>query len=489
VGHLDIDIIKKHIVSKSVLFLLLSLFFMLLAVNVLNTFDKSGDMYVKRLELVRKNDPQVMSGGDLYLEGAERAAKYLRKVAISYAARKDTLLFQDGFFPYPVQLVLTNHSHVDFLDIRLIRGAFFTEEASDKGRNETVIGSRMAYDFFYRYDVIGETIEISGKEYVITGVYENNKSLAAILGEDGIERIYIPFRSVDGYEKIPIETLHLYDPSLKESVLGDYRITADLRERAGLNFDAFDYKNYYACVSDLLRYTKGFVFILGIFGILLLARLLFKITVRCLAVLKNSYNDYYFFQLLYVNKLYILKALLIVSAFAASIVLIFNAVRFNPNILPEYVPPDNIFDFGFYFNRIKESLHLSNSPYKPVPTLFALRLSYTSKLYGVFLICSVASFCLYRMFAKMLKKSGESFKYCVKCILISFPAAFALSSAVSLLCGLHISIPGKELAVIASFLILSALKGQQAEEKLLALASRQGTGKLWIYSREKSLSG
>ena len=62
-GHLDIDIIKKHIVSKSVLFLLLSLFFMLLAVNVLNTFDKSGDMYVKRLELVRKNDPQVMSEG------------------------------------------------------------------------------------------------------------------------------------------------------------------------------------------------------------------------------------------------------------------------------------------------------------------------------------------------------------------------------------------------------------------------------------------
>ena len=209
---------------------------------------------------------------------------------------------------------------------------------------------------------------------------------------------------------------------------------------------------------------------------------------RCLAVLKKSYNDYYFFQLLYVNKLYILKALLIVSAFAASIVLIFNAVRFNPNILPEYVPSDNIFDFGFYFDRIKESLHLSNSPYKPDPTLFALRLSYTSRLYGVFLICSVASFCLYRMFAKILKKSGETFKYCIKCILISFPAAFALSSAVSLLCGLHVSIPGKELAVIALFLILSALKGQQAEEKLLALASRQGTGKLWIYSREKNLS-
>lgn len=468
------DNINKYVNKKAALFLFLSVFLLIMSVNTVNTFVQRTGGFVKRIELVRRSDPQSSIRKNLYLQDYIKSMRSFGSINISFAAQRDVVIYRNGFWPYTARLVLTDDKYINFANFRMIRGAFFTENSFYAKENVVVISSKTAYEFFYSYDVIGEEIELLGKNYTIAGVYEKNATLAGVLGESGVDRIYVPFQSVDGYENIPIQMLFIHDPNIKETALGDFKMRNDLVRYMNIDLDAFHFNNYYSCITDLLAYTRLFIFMLGLLSVFILLRFLSEFIKRCFAAIKKSYSDYYFFSLLYREKFHIIKTVAVAAFIIAGVILLLMAVRFKLNIRPEHIPPDNLLDVGFYLNKIRESIHYLNSPYRPEPTPFSTEFEYTKKLSGIFLICSVVTFFIYLIFMKILKKTGAPFKCHVKGILIAFPAALALSCVFSLISRMHIQMPFKELGIMAVFLLLSAAGGQETEKRLLTMLSSHG---------------
>jgi len=107
---------------------------------------------------------------------------------------------------------------------------------------------------------------------------------------------------------------------------------------------------------------------------------------------RHKLGDLYIKEMVRRNILPLVLDLLIVFGFAGILVLIWRLVKFEFYVPSGYLPPDNVFDIGFYIEKIKEMIRQSNSQIKVNYMPFAAMLQSTLRIAWILTAFIVAGF-------------------------------------------------------------------------------------------------
>jgi hypothetical protein len=144
----------------------------------------------------------------------------------------------------------------------------------------------------------------------------------------------------------------------------------------------------------------------------------------------------------------------IIFSYFVLIVVIFNLVRFNLYIPPKYIPPDNIFDLEFYFDKAVALLHDNNAFFKINYVSFNALLKSTMKIELLLIVLAVIfafDFIFFIRIIKVFRVGG------VKKIIYFSLALFIgiiVGYIIAYFMGLSCCFPGKYLLCMLLFLFL-----------------------------------
>ena len=99
------------------------------------------------------------------------SAKSKKAQAIAFKNNATRTLKFDNNSIEGVDVFAVSYDWKDIRSFDLINGRFFTEQEIEGAKNQVVLGSNVARALFNSYDVIGETIKITGEKVNVIGVF------------------------------------------------------------------------------------------------------------------------------------------------------------------------------------------------------------------------------------------------------------------------------------------------------------------------------
>jgi len=287
--------------------------------------------------------------------------------SVSFSSRLDSIMKQGGF-SVPVRVILTDESYPTVSGMKIIRGSYFNSSALTYGRNVAVISRELAERLFMSIDAIGNEVTLFDESYVIVGLYEPSKTLLSLLGSYGTEVVYVPFTSYLESGNLTVDTVSIHDRKLGEAVFKQYQVGDILRKELRVQAEAYRIIDYYGSDTIVSQWLGLFLFLvaLAVFFMLLgiAGRVLGQMRDFFCAGLKRDYLPGFIRKQSVPVFIFTGKLLGLVGL---SVLLIIYA---RPRIFipTQYLPPDNIFDFGFYWEKIKEAIQMSNAMAGYIPT-------------------------------------------------------------------------------------------------------------------------
>lgn len=166
----------------------------------------------------------------------------------------------------PVNLYYTDPYFDALANLHLIRGRYFTDIFGGSSKYVCVISEQSAIRHFQTPDAVGLNLRINGTVYTVCAVYRESNTLAAQLGGNGRESVYLPYTTAEG----TLQTHFLYvSPELTRYT---HAANASLSNLMGRN----PYARYITGYGDLLATMqfalRTFVYLAAISLILLLYR-------------------------------------------------------------------------------------------------------------------------------------------------------------------------------------------------------------------------
>lgn len=450
---------KKIIVSLTTLICILCLIYSIAATYKMNY---AGSPHSVEVDFKRDVSSELMI--PVSIEDVSKLKKESFWDEISYFSETDTMAISGNRY-CPVKLVYSNDSLIDFLNIRLINGTFFSKDACDNARNVAVISDKLAEKLFSNFDVLGNELDMFAQKYRVVGVYQSNGSVISLIGSDGADRIFVPSGSSNNQESLRVNTILAKDddfPSEKFRI----RLIEDMVSKI-LDIDRplFRILDFYPSYLIITQFGSAFVFLIGLCSIWLICILFVTFTKRRIKLFISLQKDMYFFETLKNNKLKLVSLLGILLAFLGSIAGLFLIIRFHLYIPSEYIPSDNIFDLGFYWNRIKESIYASNSLSAFVPTEFSIYYKNVLMLEIVLLIFAFVTFISTISYVKILKLMEYSFISFLKPVIFALALAGIASLACALILGMKFIFPWKEVSVAILYILLYTVRPLPCPQK------------------------
>lgn len=89
-----------------------------------------------------------------------------------------------------VNIILTDEYYPEIHNINIIKGNFFSSDVS--ASDAIVISESLANLLFKSVDIVGCQMLLNGETKVISGVYENKKSIISDLSSNGLETVFVP---------------------------------------------------------------------------------------------------------------------------------------------------------------------------------------------------------------------------------------------------------------------------------------------------------
>lgn len=252
-----------------------------------------------------------------------------------------------------VKPVLVNEYFFDTYGIA-VDGSAITSYQITAHTPAAVISDRAARDLAPDESVIGRTITLYDKEFTIIGIYKKPAGFPRGISSDFYERVYIPYTCRSGYQELAIDTLAAPKGSYAEKALA----------LLGMTQTDTDYylENDIAVKHDIVaNFPTALIFaltvVIAVYCIKNLKRLFHHTRRR----LSPEYERYTVPQIIKRRKWFLLARMLIAAAVIA--VPIALLVLFPPKlVLPlSYIPYDNIFDIGWYYNAFRSAVQISNS--------------------------------------------------------------------------------------------------------------------------------
>lgn len=454
------NVIIKFACNKIVLSLTF-LLFLLIASNCLTaSFHSFSGGYTGRMEINLYESGSKSGDGLIGLNNINTLTDEYK--IVSFSSRADIYVRSSNAI-LPARAELTDSNYQMFSGIRITRGTYFSEDAFNNGRNVTVISEQMAAKLFMNSDAVGNEVELFGEKYMIVGVYSESFSIISLLGFDGRDRVYIPFTSIEQAHTLPIETVYINDEFIEKERFREKELTDNLKLMMKLNTARYKITDYYDTPVKLSQWASIAIFFVTVVCICLLARMAISYIRINMVYIKKRMNDMYPGEFLMSEMPYIiflLAGIILLASFAA---FVYFSARPAIMIPSRFIPQDNIFDFGFYTDIIKEIIREFNSLEGYVPTQLEKHCRGILILNSLILAAAVPIFLSMTSGIKLLKLAGGSVSMLVKIVVISCIFAVVSSALFSLPGGMVYDLPLKNIAVIVLFCALKFFDRNQLD--------------------------
>ncbi len=244
--------------------------------------------------------------------------------------------------------VYTTYSLSNLINLNL-KGDFFSEEQQNNNKRFAVISENLALELFFSTDVVGRTLELEEKNYIISGVYSENRGIVHNLSKDNLERIYLPYTCYHTPTSLDVDTL-IYDSDSNSAAIIEQ---LDLAQYNFLNFASKS--NVIDSLSDMMLLT------LYMGALALFLFIWYKLSINRFYALRSVFSKYYFSEVVRTKPLPVILFILALSGIPAVFIAMYLMSDFSIYIPPEYIPYDNIFDIAYYFNEFLSEHSASNA--------------------------------------------------------------------------------------------------------------------------------
>lgn len=278
-----------------------------------------------RVEIaVKDNDAwqyQYIAGQDLY-EALQIALMSEQKATI------------EGKVNEEVVCVGTNSYYLQGDNLEMTLGTFLNKQQVANGSNVVIISDVLAFKLFGSTQAVGNRCKINEHYYDVGGVYKRYTNLMSNIADTGEEKIYVPITST------AVETLKVEKMLFVENELGQDIEKYNL-EALGLNEESSYINNQLDAPQkgkNLLRLTWLIVamiymaYVIGVIGKAMMTHRLREMNIPV-----KRFIEY----------------------IVVSIVLFYLGIK-GFYIKPDIIPPENIFDWSFYWHYFKETCMQSN---------------------------------------------------------------------------------------------------------------------------------
>lgn len=439
---MDIHKIKNHAVHKLICCISVLAFLAFIFDGLSATFNSDRNNYSKRVEINLKNECSG-SGELLKLSDITRVKQKLTGSTLSCISEVNSQI-QANDKLYQVNACLTDNIFTLFSDISIIKGAFFNKTSSENGLNTAVISCSMAEKLFGTHDVIGNEIEILNEKYKVTGLYENNRSIVSFFSSDGIERVYLPYKSYSLFRDLPVKTVFFRCSGIENKGFRENYI----KELFNIGSREYKINDFYETSDVVTQLEAVLLFMVGLWCVLVIIRRLAGFYRQYLMYLKGRIKEIYLKDLLIKEKGTLTRVFFVTLCTIAITVAIILLGRCKVNIPPEYIPYDNIFDFEFYFEKFKEYINNANSAAGYIPTYTETFFNNTAKFKLIVLALLIAAFLSAVSCIRLLKHLNCGKKTIIK--VLTIPAFITSLFAVMLLflSGMEIGLPLKTVGML-----------------------------------------
>lgn len=244
--------------------------------------------------------------------------------------------------------VLINEDYFSFYKNRLIGNGITQDIVAKKSKN-AVISSTLARKLFFRSDAVGNTITINNEKYTVCGVYQQSDSLINQISNDNLERIYLPYTSINNFSDYAVDMISYRNATYSAALVEQM----DLQAYVSINFSEKS-----KVITDFFH-----VLLLMLFAGLCIIMLTvwYRGCSKIILKLKEGLENQYLLQL-FRKKPYLPVALFILGlGIPLFLAIIFLSGDFSVYIIPKYIPYDNIFDFSYYLNTFIKNTQISNA--------------------------------------------------------------------------------------------------------------------------------
>lgn len=333
---------KKHkhisLTVCIVLFLLLTTLFFYISITVAD-----------EIPSVMEYDRSRLSSGIPFTTYEKLTIKSYKEDMSVYAELNPEILDEIG----EVKPVLVNENYFKVYCIH-VGGSGITEQHIQNHVPAIVISDKVAMKLSLDGNVIGQQINLYGKDFTIVGIYKKPDGFLREISSDIYDRVYIPYTCYDNYADISIDSLAATKGSYSEKTLPLLGLT-----ETDTNFYI---ENDLATKQDIIaNFPNLLIFVFTLILAIIIIKTLIRFIKQTYHKLHEDYQSFNLSVVLRHNWLYILsRFLMAVSLIAVPTVLV---ILFPPKLIipPSYIPFDNIFDLKHYIEVFTSQIQQTNS--------------------------------------------------------------------------------------------------------------------------------
>ena len=329
--------LKKHIVITLVFFLLFS-------------FALSGcvffaDNAIEKLPYAGMANFNPLEGSEpIKVSYFDKISKRVRTKHYSFTSETEAVNVKDTE-------VIPTYITCDYFEIlnEPLKGSSFTEEDQNTAQKKIIISDTLALKLYFNTDVVGKTFELNGEEYVVSGIFEDSKNLIDRFSKDGKERVFVPYTLAEKPEDLPVHTI-VYDTRtasagyIEQMNTSQYHFTS-LSEKA-----------------KVMNTVKHIVFlVIYALSSVALMYLWYKLCSKFLKEIGENLKKNYFAKSFLSIPFKYIAFVLIALGIPALLVFVFFKFDFSIFIVSKYIPYDNLFDIGYYFEKLCEEAQYMNT--------------------------------------------------------------------------------------------------------------------------------
>jgi hypothetical protein len=407
--------------------------------------------------LSNSNQPEQ---GSFSLKDMRQLTQYnLRDYDLAYAMEASTsAAYQKN--QSQAQVLGVNDRYDQFHQINLRSGYFLTFE--QENQQVAVIDEDLAQALFQNCNVVGQKIELYGREFKITGVAGADHSLIGTLTDRGYGTVYIPVKILLELEadsritSLEVETRDA-DTTGRNTAVLETALASIGQDPANYRIIDYNMERLRLEQNNLLRnFAAGAVAIVILFG--LLRQKIGGIYRFC----RLRLRDKYWSEMIKGDAVRLMLGMAEILALVAVMLLLWKLIRFTLYIPPENIP-NELIDVSFWADLIKNGIQtgMQSAGYVAPPGEVQLNILNTIQNWNLFLNIFLG-WPLFLLGLYQIKLLGEKLlKVEVFCVVFML-AALSLGTTLLLIIKMPPVIETGEVLLVFSSIFLTVVtkKGQ-----------------------------
>lgn len=321
--------------EKRFVLIFLFIFLLLLSQSIyLYIQDLNGSVGYEKLVVRLKEKLPAEKGFNIgEVSGLNRIISAETEMFTYYAFNDLVVSSSQGSRQIQVFGVLENYD--EFNRVQIIKGSFIDDNDNRLKKNVAVIEDVAAESLFRSENVIGLEMEIYNKKFVIIGVISTKGTkIEKLLGTKN-PGIYIPLNTMNDLNP------YTYIGNLEYSNSGrnlDIDSIVDKVAFMGKATDDFIIEDLNIVGTQQKQKYNILFFVLGIYSLYLLVRLISNIVKYIISYSKSSLNEHYFFSMIKNGIRIYIKASLTIFLIIIIGIFIWNRISFSFYMAPDKIP-------------------------------------------------------------------------------------------------------------------------------------------------------